>query len=101
MDVRVVVDVGGSGAPSRGEDRFLEVLGGAGAAVFVDSPETTIHAKVALVDEDYTVIGSTNWTYHAVEENNETAVIIESRDINEHYAEYIGARIAESRPYAP
>ena len=49
----------------------------------------------------FTVLGSTNWTYHAVEENNETAVIIESADINRHYAEFIDLRIAEGTPYVP
>jgi hypothetical protein len=101
VDVRIVVDVGGRGTPSRGEDRLLERLGEAGAGVYVDSPETTTHAKLMIVDDDYTVVGSTNWTYHAVEENNETAVVIESGDLNAHYAEFIGARIAEGTPYAP
>ncbi len=101
VDVRVVVDVGGSGVPSRGEDRFLERLREAGAAVYVDSRETTIHAKLMIVDDDYSVLGSTNWTYHAVEENNETAVIIESQEINSHYAGFIEARIAEGTPYVP
>lgn len=101
VDVRIIVDVGGRGTPSWGEDLLLERLGGAGAGVYVDSPETTIHAKLMIVDEDYTAIGSTNWTYHAVEENNETAVIIESADINAHYSEYIEARISEGTAYVP
>lgn len=101
VDVRVVVDVGGRGTPSRGEDRLLEMLGQAGAGVYVDSPQTGLHAKLMIVDDDYTVLGSTNWTYHAVEENNETAVIIESAGLNTHYAEFIDARIAEGEPYIP
>ncbi|MGD9141388.1 MAG: phospholipase D-like domain-containing protein [bacterium] len=101
VEVRVVVDVGGSGTPSRGEDRLLERLGEAGARVYVDSPETTVHAKLMIVDDDYAVVGSTNWTYHAVEENNETAAIIESGDLNAHYAEFIEARIEEGTPYVP
>jgi phosphatidylserine/phosphatidylglycerophosphate/cardiolipin synthase-like enzyme len=101
VDVRVIVDVGGRGAPSRGEDLLLEMLGEAGAGVYVDSPETTTHAKLMIVDDGYTVLGSTNWTYHAVEENNETAVIIDCEDINAHYAEFIEARIAEGKPYVP
>jgi phosphatidylserine/phosphatidylglycerophosphate/cardiolipin synthase-like enzyme len=101
VDVRIIVDVGGRGTPSWGEDLLLERLGEAGAAVYVDSPETTIHAKLMIVDDDYTTVGSTNWTYHAVEENNETAVIVESADINAHYADYIEARIAEGTPYVP
>ena len=99
VDVRIVVDVGGRGTPSWGEDRLLEKLGQAGAGVYVDSPQTGLHAKLMIVDDDYTVLGSTNWTYHAVEENNETSVIVESADLNDHYAEFIEARIAEGTPY--
>jgi phosphatidylserine/phosphatidylglycerophosphate/cardiolipin synthase-like enzyme len=101
VDVRVLVDVGRSGAPSWGEDTFLERLGEAGAEVYTDSPETTTHAKLMIVDREYTVIGSTNWTYHAVEENNETSVVIESGDINRHYATYIDRLISGGIPYQP
>jgi phosphatidylserine/phosphatidylglycerophosphate/cardiolipin synthase-like enzyme len=101
VEVKIVVDVGGRGRPSRGEDKLLEKLEEAGAGVYVDSPQTGLHAKLMIVDDDYTVLGSTNWTYHAVEENNETAVIIESADLNTHYAEFIDARIGEGTPYVP
>lgn len=101
VDIRVIVDVGDRGIPSWGEDTFLERLGQAGAIVYTDSPETTTHTKLMIVDSDYTVLGSTNWTYHAVEENNESAVIIESAEINQHYAEYIDALTAEGKAYTP
>jgi cardiolipin synthase len=101
VDVRVIVDVGGRGTPSWGEDTFLEKLRQAGAAVHTDSPETTTHTKLMIVDRDYTVLGSTNWTYHAVEENNESAVIIESGEINQHYAEYIDELISGGKAYTP
>jgi HKD family nuclease len=50
-------------------------------------------------DDDFVVIGSTNWSYHAFEENNETAVIIESPELNAHYAAYIEAIMAEGKPF--
>jgi phosphatidylserine/phosphatidylglycerophosphate/cardiolipin synthase-like enzyme len=99
VDVRAIVDVDRRGTPSRGEDRFLERLRDAGASVYTDSPEITTHAKLLIVDSDYTVLGSTNWTYHAVEENNETSVIIDSPDLNRHYAGYIENLIVEGTPY--
>ena len=101
LDVRVIVDVGGRGTPSWGEDTFLERLGQAGGKVYTDSPEMTTHTKLMIVDDDYTVLGSTNWTYHAVEENNETSVIIESMEMNRHYAEYIDMLISGGEAYTP
>jgi len=48
-----------------------------------------------IVDDDFTVVGSTNWSLPALEENNETAVVIESQDINRHYADFISAAAPE------
>ena len=54
----------------------------------MDNPEVTLHAKIIIVDGLYTVIGSTNWSYSAMEKNKETAVIIKSPDIAGHYQKY-------------
>jgi len=35
-----------------------------------------------------TIVGSTNWTYYALEENNETSVVIKSDEINMAYRKY-------------
>jgi phosphatidylserine/phosphatidylglycerophosphate/cardiolipin synthase-like enzyme len=51
------------------------------------------------VDEDYVVLGSTNWSYFAFEESNETSVVIQSPELNRHYAGYIESIIAAGTPY--
>ena len=42
---------------------------------------------------------ATNWSYHALEENNESAVIIQSKSLNDHYAAYIQALIDAGGPF--
>ncbi len=91
VDVRFVCDMGWRGEPPRSKVEFLKRLSAAGASVFEDPRDVTTHAKVAIFDHDFVVVGSTNWSYYALEENNETAVVIECRELNEHYAEFIMA----------
>jgi phosphatidylserine/phosphatidylglycerophosphate/cardiolipin synthase-like enzyme len=100
VDVRLVCDLGfGSGRPPRDKVAFLDRLSAGGGRVYQDSPDVTTHAKMLIVDDDFVVLGSTNWSYYAVEENNETAAIIESPELNRHYAAYIEALIEAGAPY--
>jgi phosphatidylserine/phosphatidylglycerophosphate/cardiolipin synthase-like enzyme len=98
-DVRMVCDMGWGGQPPPDKIDFLRRLAAGGAEVYEDSPDVTTHAKVMIVDDSFVVLGSTNWSYYAIEENNETAVIIESPEINAHYAAYIEQIIEEGTPF--
>lgn len=60
----------------------------AGIPVYFDSPDTTTHDKVLVIDERYVVIGSTNWSYHAMDKNNESSVLIDSPELAAHYLNY-------------
>jgi phosphatidylserine/phosphatidylglycerophosphate/cardiolipin synthase-like enzyme len=100
VDVRFVCDLGwGSGRPPQDKIGFLERLSAGGAKVYQDSRDVTTHAKVLIVDNDFVALGSTNWSYYALEENNETAAIIESSELNTHYAAYIEAVIEAGEPF--
>jgi hypothetical protein len=99
IDVRLVCDMGWSGNPPSDRVTFMRKLASAGGKVYEDSPDATTHAKLAIVDDVFVVVGSTNWSYHALEESNESAVIVESADLNEHYAAYIEALIEAGRPF--
>jgi len=59
-----------------------------GITVYFDSPSKTTHCKLLIIDEKYIVIGSTNWSYSAIEKNNETSVIIESEELAKYYIRY-------------
>ena len=54
------------------------MLSKAGVRVYFDSHSKTTHNKLIIVDESYTVIGSTNWSYHGLEKNNEASILIDS-----------------------
>jgi hypothetical protein len=99
VDVRFVCDMGWYGRPPESKVEFLDRLKAGGVEVYEDPADVTTHAKILIVDDDFVVIGSTNWSYHALEENNETAVIIESGSLNQHYADYISAIIAQATPH--
>jgi phosphatidylserine/phosphatidylglycerophosphate/cardiolipin synthase-like enzyme len=98
-DVKMVCDLGLGGRPPQEKLDFLERLLAGGAEVYEDSPDVTTHAKILIVDDSFVVVGSTNWSYYALEENNETAVIIESPELNAHYAAYIEQIIEEGTPF--
>ena len=62
------------------DDAFL-LLSASGVAVWRDSPEQLMHAKVLVVDERHVLIGSTNWTYSALNFNVESNVLIHSKKL--------------------
>jgi len=79
VNVEVILEQGTFGRITRRnkkEGGFM--LSQAGIKVYFDSLTTTTHNKLIIVDEKYTVIGSTNWSYHALEKNNEASVLIDS-----------------------
>ena len=61
----------------------------AGLIVYLDRPEKTTHAKMAVVDGKYTFIGSHNLTQSALKYNNEVSVMIESTQAAAEALDYI------------
>ncbi|MDY6861568.1 MAG: phospholipase D-like domain-containing protein, partial [Thermodesulfobacteriota bacterium] len=55
-----------------------KILSGKGVEVFYDSKDKTTHAKVLIVDGESILMGSANWTYHALVRNHEVNVLIKS-----------------------
>lgn len=102
LDVRVILEQGeplSSGLfrkkkiqPEQHE-RVVQFLKQNNVPYILDSPDVTTHAKLIIVDETYTVIGSTNWSYSALTKNNETAVVIRSPDVAKFYIEYFKGNV--------
>lgn len=65
-----------------------KMLASSGVKVYFDPPHQTTHDKLIIVDETYTVIGSTNWTYYGLNKNNESAVVITSKEIANTFIKY-------------
>lgn len=59
-----------------------------GVSVKYDALTITTHCKTFLVDTNIVLVGSTNWTYSAVNSNNEANVLLEGREIAESFDEY-------------
>ena len=61
-----------------------------GITVYLDSSKKTTHSKIIIIDEEYIILGSTNWSYYSLTKNNETSVLINSPELAGHYIKYFG-----------
>ncbi|ASJ09733.1 phospholipase [Thermococcus siculi] len=59
-----------------------------GVDVTFDSPSTTLHAKVVVIDGKTVFIGSHNWSEAALDWNHEVSVRIDSRKLAEEMVDY-------------
>ena len=59
-----------------------------GVTVYFDPLETTTHCKLLIVDKRYVVIGSTNWSYYALDKNYESSVLIDSISTADYFIKY-------------
>ncbi|MBI5154834.1 hypothetical protein HZA57_06325 [Candidatus Poribacteria bacterium] len=60
---------------------FANRLMAAGIEVYRDDPTVTTHAKMLLIDDEEVIVGSTNWSIQALEENNECSVLVHSPEM--------------------
>jgi phosphatidylserine/phosphatidylglycerophosphate/cardiolipin synthase-like enzyme len=89
VKVEVILEV------KEGEDRTTKrnrhtgkILSDGGVKVIYDSPLKTTHTKFMVVDGELSLLGSTNWTYYALTNNNEASVIIRSKEVARALVEY-------------
>ena len=89
VKVEVILEV------KEGEDRTTKrnrhtgkILSEGGVEVIYDSLSKTTHTKVMVVDSHLTLLGSTNWTYYALTNNNETSVLVRSKEVAEAFGDY-------------
>jgi len=78
-----------------GEDRTTKrnrhagkILSEGGVDVIFDSLSKTTHTKWMVVDGQFTLLGSTNWTYYALTENHEASVFIRSKGLAKELTDY-------------
>jgi phosphatidylserine/phosphatidylglycerophosphate/cardiolipin synthase-like enzyme len=89
MKVEVILEV------REDEDRTTQanrhtgkMLSVGGVEVIYDPLFKTTHAKVMVVDEGQVLLGSTNWTYYALTNNNEISVLIRSKEVAKALVDY-------------
>jgi len=90
IDVRVLLDEEGSGVQS-----VVDALNAAGVQASLDSPRTTTHNKLLVVDDEV-LVGSHNWTGSALQYNHEDSVLVHSAAVADAYATYADALWADS-----
>ena len=89
VKVEVILEV------KEGEDRTTKrnrhtgsILSEGGVQVTYDSLSKTTHAKCMVVDGNLILLGSTNWTYYALTNNNEVSVVIRSKEVAKGLVDY-------------
>lgn len=91
VNVKVCVE---GGEDYLGEDFLRKQLRGYrylkenGVEIRVDPKGVTSHAKLLIVDGRTVLLGSTNWSYHALEKNSETNVLVESPSLASSFEKY-------------
>ena len=89
VKVEVILEV------REGRDRTAErnrdtgkILSNGGVEVIYDTLFKTTHAKCMVVDGRLILLGSTNWTYSALSNNNEVSVLIRSKELANELIDY-------------
>jgi phosphatidylserine/phosphatidylglycerophosphate/cardiolipin synthase-like enzyme len=100
VDVKIIVDTGSWDPSNKNAYNldYVDRLTTAGIEVWEDSPEDVSHEKVVVVDDDLTVVSSHNWLYYSIAKNNEVAVLIDSKPVNEFFRYYFFLRCKEGKP---
>ncbi|MDY6787245.1 MAG: phospholipase D-like domain-containing protein [candidate division WOR-3 bacterium] len=99
VEVIVVLDQSGyNPSQSLSNMELGEFLRSGGVDVYYDDPDVTVHSKTLMVDSLYTSVGSTNWSYWALDKNNESSVLIKSEEIGRIYEEYFADVFNRSHP---
>lgn len=91
VNVKIIIEGGEPflGADfSKGQESACDYLTKNGIEVHYDERNRTTHAKLIIIDGEKVVIGSTNWNYYALEENNEASVLLIDRKIAEYFELY-------------
>jgi phosphatidylserine/phosphatidylglycerophosphate/cardiolipin synthase-like enzyme len=89
VDVKVILDASSWNKDNTLKNKHMaDSLTAGGVEVYYDPLDVTSHPKLLIIDHQYTVVGSTNWSYYALELNNEASVIIDSKPVANGFEEY-------------
>ncbi len=90
VKVEVILDITSDFKKNSKENQEVgKILSHNGVKVIYDSLETLTHAKIVIVDHRYCVIGSHNWSYHSLTQNNEVSLLVDSPPLAEALLKWI------------
>jgi phosphatidylserine/phosphatidylglycerophosphate/cardiolipin synthase-like enzyme len=89
ITVEVILDVReGEDRTTKRNRRTGKFLSEGGVEVIYDPLSKTTHAKMMIIDGELTLVGSTNWTYYALTNNHEAAVLVRSKEVAKEMIDY-------------
>ena len=89
VKVEVILEVReGEDRTTKRNHRTGKILSEEGVTVIYDSLSKTTHAKVLVVDGQFALLGSTNWTYDALTNNHEVSVLLRSKEVAKELVDY-------------
>jgi phosphatidylserine/phosphatidylglycerophosphate/cardiolipin synthase-like enzyme len=99
VNVKVILETTGRlenelNAQNRRTGKLLEEKG---VRVYFDSPRTTTHTKLIVIDERVVILGSHNLTQSALKHNNEISILLERPDLAKRARNYMLAIIKEAK----
>jgi phosphatidylserine/phosphatidylglycerophosphate/cardiolipin synthase-like enzyme len=82
VDVKLILDASNWNLNNTRQNKMVaDSLQRAGVDVYFDPLNVTTHNKMILIDGEITILGSHNWSYYALERNNEVSVLIRSKEV--------------------
>jgi phosphatidylserine/phosphatidylglycerophosphate/cardiolipin synthase-like enzyme len=101
VKVEVILEVKEEGdRTTLGNRRTGKMLSEGGVGVMFDPPFKTTHTKCMVVDGELMLLGSTNWTYHALTENNEVSVLVHSKEVARALMDYFNRVKVTGSPHS-
>ena len=99
VNVKVILETTGRGddelsAQNRQTGKLLEEKG---VKVYFDSPRTTTHTKLIVIDESVVILGSHNLTQAALKYNNEISIMLARPDLAKRARNYMLTIIKEAK----
>ena len=89
VDVKVILDCSDWNRSNTLQNKMVgDSLKKVGIDVYYDPVDVTTHDKLIIVDDSITIIGSHNWSYYALERNNEASVLIVSPELTKQFKEH-------------
>ncbi|MCD6471673.1 hypothetical protein J7K55_00890 [Candidatus Aerophobetes bacterium] len=89
VKVEVILEKGNpKWSPTKKNEKVGRILSEKGISVVYDFPFITTHSKMLIIDSNISVVGSTNWAYYSLTQNNEVSVIIKSREVAKELQNY-------------
>ncbi len=89
VEVKVIMDCSSWNRSNTLKNKMVgDSLKKVGIEVYYDPVDITSHDKLVIVDDSLVFVGSHNWSYFALERNNEASVKVVSKEVARAYEEH-------------